>query len=548
MDAARSAADEQEEEEKSVDGKRLEEEFKSSDGEKGGTVDSAPPPWEVEDDVDTAESLGFTEVSEESGLDEAYRVAVVYENERFNSLSRSWSAGALLPTDRRAYSSSSGKKSWRTLESASKELLGTHWTWIEDDWQGSLELEYASDFGTFKDARAEPGRFDFVRRRRLQRTARLRLVPEEEKRCPRVDPGAEMAVTTRVKQVISVASLLASPEEDSEDDEILAAKTTQAIDDLVEMLGLSDGGFGDEKRSNLAFDISEYQSLMTKKFPFSSSKRFAIFNGGKGAQGKDAGREESERRAKLERLGALSAARAVARAAVRAYDPSGRGACDSRHADSRGCLFLPVQCPGCGGIFSRRVAADHDALCDRKKVPCEACDALVERRMMSVHRTRDCSRRAVRCPFGCTHNLLACDLAAHHDAATPGHCLLLLERSDQASESIKQHDDRLIDLEKKVADLESRLCKALDIAQTAQSKLTSMAAVVQSFRLDLHAEIKANVDTSTKALEKTVKNDVVAQTKHIPAIQRSLAALERNLDAVIKGKHQAEADSTNSQG
>lgn len=516
------------------------EELKSSGVEEGD------PPWEVEEEMEcaAAESLGFSEVGEEGGLDEAYRVAVVYENERFNGLSRSWSSGALLPTDRRAYSSSSGKKNWRTLESATSELLGKHWTWIENDWQGSVELEYASDFGTFKEARAQPGRFDFVRRRRLQRTARLRLVREDEERCPRVDPGAETTLTTKLKQVLSVASLVASPEEDCDDDEILTSKTTQAIDELVETLGLSEGGFvvGDEKRSNLALDISEFQSSIAKKFPMSSSKRYiAFFNNNSGNNGgtqdRDAAREESERRAKLERLGALSAARAVARAAVRAYDPSGMGACDGRHGDERArCLFLPVRCPSCGGIFSKRAASDHDALCDRKRVPCEACGALVERRMTSVHRTRDCSKRAVRCPYGCTHSLLACDLAAHLDAATPGHCLLLLERSDTAAESVKQHDDRLIDLEKKVADLESRLCKALDVAQTAQSKLATIAAVVQSFRLDLHAEIKANVDAATKALEKKVKTDIAAQTKPIPAIQRSLAALERNLDTVIKEK------------
>lgn len=477
----------------------------------------ANAPWERVEEAndDPIEALGFVEVEEHSDSDEATREVVVFSNERYNALSNSWSSAALLPTDRRALSSDSGHKSWRDMASCESEVLGVHWSWVDCAWRESSSWEYAQDFGrrSFEKRRDRTGRFDFVRRRRLKRTARLRLVESGEQRCTRVDPGAEAAVATRLAQALSIASLSAA--RDEEDDETLTIKTIEAMDYLIDTLGLGSGGF-DKKETSLATDLSKFQSGFARKHVS------RIQNLLRGDNSVDAA-SEADRRSRFDKIGVLGAVRCLARAAVRAYDPSGRGACDSQHSPK--CLFVIVKCPSCSGIFSTRAALDHDALCDYKRVPCEACTGPVERRFMAIHRTRDCPKRSVRCAFGCTHSLAADELGAHYENANPAHCLLLLQRTTETADALKQHDDRLVDLEKQVA-------TALDFARATQTKLDAVAASLSALKLDLQAEIKAESENACRALAKQLKLDVAKLTSPIPALQRTVATLERNINFI----------------
>lgn len=478
---------------------------------------SSGAPWELEEEAndDPVQALGFVEVEERNDADEATRDVVVFSNERYNALSNSWTSAALLPTDRRALSSDSGHKSWRDMAACECEVLGVHWSWIEPEWREISSWEYAQDFGrrSFEKRRDRTGRFDFVRRRRLARTARLRLVVSGEERCARVDPGAEAAVSTRLAQALSIASL--STARDEEDDETLMIKTIEAMDYLIDTLGLGSGGF-EKKETSLASDLSKFQTGFARKHVS------RIQNLLRGDNSVDAA-SEADRRARLDKIGVLGAVRCLARAAVRAYDPSGRGACDSRHFPK--CLFVAVKCPYCSGTFSTRAALDHDALCDYKRVPCEACTGPVERRFMAVHRMRDCPKRRVTCAFGCTHSLTADELAAHYENANPAHCLLLLQRTTETADALKQHDDRLIDLEKQVA-------TALDFARSAQTKLGAVAASLSALKLDIQAEIKAESESACRALAKQLKLDVAKLTSPIPALQRTVATLERNINFI----------------
>ena len=125
-------------------------------------------PW-AEASADLPE--GFVVEEDEIGADEGHRVAVVYENERYSALTGVWSSNALLPTDRRAYSTASGKRNWRDRTEVEQSRLGKFWKW-DGEWYCG-RFEYASGFTrrAFEEGRSEPTRLDFVRRRRLERSA-----------------------------------------------------------------------------------------------------------------------------------------------------------------------------------------------------------------------------------------------------------------------------------------------------------------------------------------------------------------------------------------
>lgn len=104
---------------------------------------------------------------------------VIYENERYSPVS-GWSSKALLPTERKAYSSGDGQDGFATLEEASSALISKGWSW-EGDWlmdTGTTNADkdgwsYAAEFGSFGDSdksgSATKGMLHFVRRRKLIR-------------------------------------------------------------------------------------------------------------------------------------------------------------------------------------------------------------------------------------------------------------------------------------------------------------------------------------------------------------------------------------------
>ncbi|KAJ8599731.1 hypothetical protein CTAYLR_003396 [Chrysophaeum taylorii] len=492
------------------------------------------PPWEEEsEDEEESAALGFVLVPEDEGADEAHRTVTVYENERYNALSRQWSSGALLPTDRRTFSNESGKRSWRELADVEAELAGVHWTWVEPSWKREA-YEYAGDFGKRAfSGRETAGRFDFVRRRRITRRAKLCLIPGLS-RCPRVDPAAEDAVLAKVRETLTTASLLTG---DDVEDDAFVANAVEALDDLLEFLHLSGGGFGfgpTDADAGTAFtaDLSRFLAAYTKKYG-----RRGLFGGADASATTSSTARRTERRDRLERLGAFRGARCAARAAVRRYDGSqGRGACDGRHFLDRdaNCRLRSVACPNCGARVSRRGAREHDDSCDRKKVPCKACGSPCERRLTTIHRARDCPKRTVRCPFGCAQNITADQLAAHHDAATPGHSLLLLQRANDANERLKEHDDRLVDLEK-------RIVQAIDFSRNAEARLAEAATSIAAVKADLQAEIRAAADSTAKATTKQHKADLAKHTTAITALQKAVRALERTVGSLNRGHDSQES-------
>ena len=57
---------------------------------------------------------------------------IVYENER-RWIGGGFSRKGLFPTERAAYSTNDGSASFKTIEEASKALLGKGWRWEEDE-------------------------------------------------------------------------------------------------------------------------------------------------------------------------------------------------------------------------------------------------------------------------------------------------------------------------------------------------------------------------------------------------------------------------------
>jgi len=71
---------------------------------------------------------------------------VLHENERC-WLGRGFTAGGLLPNDRGRYSTLDGSTSWKTLEEANDDLLGTSgfWKWRQQDFENEAEEEQADE-------------------------------------------------------------------------------------------------------------------------------------------------------------------------------------------------------------------------------------------------------------------------------------------------------------------------------------------------------------------------------------------------------------------
>ena len=349
------------------------------------------------------------------------RTVVLFENERFNALTRRWSSASLLPTDRRAFSTATGAKSWRDRAEAEAWLLGRDWAWTGDWAPGGWE--HARDFSrvAFDDARAAAATFDFVRRRRLERPAAY-ANDVSARACVNVDVEAAARVRARLGDAVARACIVAGG--DDADADVAGRRCRGFAEELRDALLSPKAGraFG-ARGAALVADVDAFLEAARRK----RSGLGAIF-----ARAPDASPAAAQARVyALQTSGALPAElTALARACVRAYDVDGAGACDGSHAP-RACPFAAARCAndGCAAICSRRALPAHDATCDFKRERC-ACGVMVQRFRRDDHLAGDCAKRLVDCPFGCAHRLPFEDLGAHLDEAAPAHALLLLKQLD----------------------------------------------------------------------------------------------------------------------
>ena len=203
------------------------------------------PSWRGSTPYEVADKLGFKPAPDPVGADEAFKVARLFENERYNALSRNkFSAANLLPTDRRAYSTDRGNVSWKTPPE--DEIRGKHWQWcqtshLEAQWRPAEDWSYAKDFRQKMARKETKSRLDFVRRRAVTRKAELIIPGLNVITCKRVDPDAEKMMIGKLRDAVAVASLLKVPVPEDPvnfplEIDVLNASVAPLIDAFIETL------------------------------------------------------------------------------------------------------------------------------------------------------------------------------------------------------------------------------------------------------------------------------------------------------------------------
>mmetsp|Transcript_5403 Transcript_5403/g.22395 ORF Transcript_5403/g.22395 Transcript_5403/m.22395 type:complete len:655 (-) Transcript_5403:117-2081(-) len=558
---------------------------------------SSGPPWELEVVEEPPwVALGFAAAAEDAGADRATRTVVLYANERYNALARTYNSAALLPTDRRAFSTESGRPSWRDLDEAHADLCGKYWS-IRADAETTTttttdggdeksccdppsgssrattlgDWEHAGDFTrkAFLGHRGKPNRLDFVRRRKVLSVAELWLPGATSSKplaCARVDPEAEARVGARLARAVAVASLLAlgpsrgpslssssseaADAASSEASERLEADAVAILDALIDAVLAGDAVSANATRSGAtdfaadvdAFVQSQYQRTRHLLGLSGGQPQVRTATAPTTALPYDFDDAAVERRSR-EIAAALRVAslpyviRPIARQAVRRYDGGRRrGACDGDHSAGfpyGECAFKRVACPYCAAVVAARSAETHDARCDRKPVACPKCAAKgVERRRLPAHWARECPKRLVDCEFGCSVKVAADELAAHHDTAGPAHALMVLARARAAEQALQVHEDRIVDLETHVA-------TALGLAQAADAKIARAQTAIAAAKASLE-QMQLDHKQAERALAKSVKADLAMHSKETAAIQKAL----KRLDAAVQALSSAPSSSS----
>ena len=151
----------------------------------------------------------------------------VFENQRY--VFTKFSKEGLLPTDRRAYSTSDGSISWKELDEAEDALSSVGWDWNAEGSPWAPDLEYPNtdndgwsydvDFSTFQNASSKKGMTHFVRRRRLTRIQdfdinRLKCRTEKAKivdTCDTCDLEQIDKISNLLLHKLAIASLKVEP-------------------------------------------------------------------------------------------------------------------------------------------------------------------------------------------------------------------------------------------------------------------------------------------------------------------------------------------------
>ncbi|KAJ1426421.1 hypothetical protein B484DRAFT_330497 [Ochromonadaceae sp. CCMP2298] len=172
------------------------------------------------------------------------------------------------------------------------------------------------------------------------------------------------------------------------------------------------------------------------------------------------------------------------------------------HCDTAGCgqecVFSRETCPhtGCGMVYSRKWAYQHDLACPHKMVACErACGETVKRLRMGEHMREDCGLRTVRCAlydFGCTTEILAKDMAAHTQNAQEAHLCIVISRMKEVQDVVVGQQRRIAELE----EVASRVPKLEASVSTHGRSITALTAGVAAGAVAL----KASEVRSTKLI------------------------------------------------
>ena len=206
-----------------------------------------------------------------------------------------------------------------------------------------------------------------------------------------------------------------------------------------------------------------------------------------------------------------------------------------------GCEFRVERCPhdGCAAVYSAKWAAQHDAVCPQKPLPCErGCGDGCLRRLMQTHLAQACPLRPAACPYrdlGCMADLAHKDVPSHLDACMPSHLLLALARLQEQQNVIK-------DLHSRVGELEAGQSRVLQQAVGAAAVATAAREAVD---LLAHRHERAAKEEAAAQAKKTaaVASDVqrnsgalARQASDIAAINKTLTEIKPFLASMGLGK------------
>ncbi len=434
----------------------------------------------------------------------------VYENER-RWVGGGFSKKGLFLTERGPFSTNDGSLSWKTLDEAGEALLQKGWIWPEDS-QYEYDVpttendcdengwKYAVDWSPAHLAKAtsRQGMAHWVRRRRIRRRKvfdprQLSFTTDENETCLNCDSDAIDALSCKLLETLSVATLLKRDAEQTLTDAVALPLKEKLIDSLG--IGSPAPAWSSKVDSSIRL-----QNLLEQldKFPRSQQNVLTSFIGD----------GTSTLKGLAERMMLVSSRyfhkdeqEAISDIVICELDPECELHCGRNACNEEECEYFRVACPnyGCDQKVSRKLVEQHVALkCGYTVLDCpNECGESFPRNQREAHLKNACGLRASHCPFyalGCSVIVPARDRVQHVEESASSHLLLAA---------------------KKMEDYQKRL-----------KMLESTAATLERENFDLKQQMAANAERYSK--------DVARLEKQAKATSKQLSALEKKCNSEFR--------------
>jgi len=435
----------------------------------------------------------------------------VYENER-RWVGGGFSKKGLFPTERGPFSTDDGSLSWKTLDEAGEALLGKGWIW-PDDSQYEYDTpdigvdcdengwRYAIDFSPAHLIRAcsSQGMAHWVRRRRIRRRKvfepkQLTFTTDENEACLNCDSEAVDALSSKLLETLSFATLLQRDAQQHLTDAIALLLKDKLIDSL---------GIGSPAPNwSAKVDSSvRLQNLLEEldKFPRNQQNVLVkVFQG----EGTASIKGLTERMVLVSsRYFDRDEREAISDIVVCQLDPECALHCGRKVCNDEECVYFRVACPneGCDKMVSRKHLEWHATkVCSFTIIDCpNGCGESFPRNQREAHMKNACGLRGTQCPFyalGCTAVVPARERAQHVEENAIGHMML-------AATKMEEYQKRLVVLEKN-------------------------AAIMERETAELKRQMAANAEKHN--------NDVARLEKQLKASSRQSITLEKKLNSEIR--------------
>lgn len=443
-------------------------------------------------------------------------------------------SNALMPNDRGPYSTLDGSQSWKSLEEATKAMLGATWTWEESDSDFQEgEWQYARDFTVqaVDSATSERGAMDWVRYRVLQRPAVF--VPTAfasdtiQQDCRHCDSKAVRSLAKDLIEVLTFVTLINSGPKafsTSDDEKQVSSATTVAVKDatllrtkskLIEFVQehLTTAGSvkeeeEDEDEEHQHDSWYQLQKLQQALHSFADRevidsnilrsvfKIQATFEG----RHNTIPRFDSLCQSLSERCFPDQERTAIAFCVIKRLDGQYfQMQCHSLlGCQEDKCRYKWVACTnkGCKGIMSRIYLESHiETDCPYKIVTCECGDEFPKHQQLH-HLLDICRLREAPCPFkhlGCTAILKAQDIPNHVEHNTSSHLLLAMQRMQHYEIQIRRLHDKFDSLHSKHEETQEQIQKHSLVQQSHQKQMTKHLQDLQQQLRSLEASTAKDI-------------------------------------------------------